>query len=158
MKTKIQLVNSGEAWDANRRYKINAIVTYSGSDWQNTTGINSEPGIGNDWISVKIDSRPYKVYSALLSQSGTSNPVSTVLENTIGAITIIRSGVGEYRMQSSGLFTLNKTTFDITPILGFIKQDQLSNINEITFITRDTSDITSDGLLASKKLEIRVYN
>ena len=100
----------------------------------------------------------YKVYAALLTQSGASNPVATVLENTIGSITIIRSGVGEYRVQSSGLFTLNKTTFDITPILGFIKQDQLSNINEITFITRGTSNITSDGLLASKKLEIRVYN
>lgn len=100
----------------------------------------------------------YKVYTALLTQAGLSDPVVTVLENTIGTITIIRSGVGEYRIQSSGLFTLNKTTFDITPILGFIKQDQLSNINEITFITRDTSNITSDGLLASKKLEIRVYN
>ena len=100
----------------------------------------------------------YKVYTALLTQTGTNAPVTTVLENTIGSITIIRSGVGEYRVQSSGLFTLNKTTFDITPILGFIKQDQLSNINEITFITRGTSNITSDGLLASKKLEIRVYN
>jgi hypothetical protein len=100
----------------------------------------------------------YKVYTALLTQTGTNAPVATVLENTIGAITIMRSGTGEYRVKSSGLFTLNKTTFDIAPILGFIKQDQFSNINEITFITRNTSNITSDGLLTAKKLEIRVYN
>jgi hypothetical protein len=49
MKRKIQFVNSGEAWDANRRYKINAIVTHNGLDWQNTTGKNSEPGVGTDW-------------------------------------------------------------------------------------------------------------
>jgi hypothetical protein len=49
MKRKIQFVNNGEAWDANRRYKINAIVTYNGTDWQNTTGKNSEPGVGADW-------------------------------------------------------------------------------------------------------------
>lgn len=46
---KVQLVNSGDAWDANRRYKINSIVTHNGLDWQNTTGKNSEPGVGNDW-------------------------------------------------------------------------------------------------------------
>lgn len=115
---------------------------------------------GTTWTSTNManPTPAYKVCTALLTQSGTNAPVVTVLENTIGALTIIRSGVGEYRIQSSGLFTLNKTTFDITPILGFIKQDQLSNINEITFITRDTSNITSDGLLTAKKLEIRVYN
>ena len=31
-----------------------------------------------------VDSRPYKVYTALLTQSGTNAPVATVLENTLG--------------------------------------------------------------------------
>jgi hypothetical protein len=100
----------------------------------------------------------YKVYTALLTQSGLSNPVATVLENTIGSITITRGGTGEYTITSSGLFTLNQTTFDITPIQGFIKQSGLSSINTIVFETRSTSNVASDGLLASKKLEIRVYN
>ena len=30
------------------------------------------------------DSRPYKVYTALLTQSSTDAPVATVLENTLG--------------------------------------------------------------------------
>lgn len=53
MKSKEQLVNSAQAWDANRRYKVNTIVTYGGSDWQNTTGKNSVPGVGSDWVNTK---------------------------------------------------------------------------------------------------------
>jgi hypothetical protein len=100
----------------------------------------------------------YKVYVALLTQSGAFDPAIIELENTIGPITITRTGTGAYRIASSALFTLNKTTFDITPIQGFIKQDQLNSINTIPFETRDTDGIASDGLLPSKKLEIRVYN
>jgi len=100
----------------------------------------------------------YKVYTALLTQTGTNAPVATVLENTIGPITITRGGAGEYTITSSGLFTLSQTTFDITPIQGFIKQSGLSSINTIVFETRSTSNVASDGLLASKKIEIRVYN
>jgi hypothetical protein len=114
--------------------------------------------IGSIVNLVENGGRPYKSYTALLTQSGTSAPVATVLENTVGTITITRSGTGEYTITSSGLFTLNKTTFDITPIQGFIKQSALSNINTIVFETRSTSNVASDELLVSKKLEIRVYN
>ena len=114
--------------------------------------------IGSIVNLVENGGRPYNSYTALLTQTGTSAPVATVLENTIGTITITRSGTGEYTITSSGLFTLNKTTFDITPIQGFIKQSALSNINTIVFETRSTSNVASDELLASKKLEIRVYN
>lgn len=100
----------------------------------------------------------YKIYVALLTQSGGFDPDIIELENTIGPITITRTGTGAYRIASSALFTLNKTTFDITPIQGFIKQDQLNSVNTIPFETRDTGGVVSDGLLASKKLEIRVYN
>lgn len=50
MSNKLQLINNAENWNVNRRYKINAVVVHNGSNWQNTTGKNSEPGIGNDWI------------------------------------------------------------------------------------------------------------
>lgn len=43
------------------------------------------------------DSRPYKVYTARLSQSGTNAPVATVLENTLGFIPIWQYSVaGSY--------------------------------------------------------------
>jgi hypothetical protein len=100
----------------------------------------------------------YKVYVAIVTQSGSTNPVATVLENTIGAITITRGGTGQYTINSSGLFEIGKTTFDLTPIQGFIKQGPISNPSGIFFETRDDSNASADGLLTAKKLEIRVYN
>ncbi len=51
-KSKLILENSALTWDAKRRYKVNAVVSYSGSNWQNQTGQNSTPGIGSDWFNV----------------------------------------------------------------------------------------------------------
>jgi hypothetical protein len=100
----------------------------------------------------------YKVYVAIVTQSGSTNPVATVLEDTIKSITITRGGTGQYTINSSGKFTIGKTTFDLTPIQGFIKQGAISNPSAIVFETRDEEGSNSDGLLTAKKLEIRVYN
>jgi hypothetical protein len=51
-KSKLSLENSALNWDANRRYKVNAIVSYSGNTYQNLTGENSEPGVGSDWFKI----------------------------------------------------------------------------------------------------------
>lgn len=48
-KSKLIIENSNSSWHAGRRYRVNSIVTYNGYNWQNLTGKNSEPGIGNDW-------------------------------------------------------------------------------------------------------------
>ena len=51
------------------------------------------------------DSRPYKVYSALLSQTGTSAPTAVVLENTLGGTPVFSYvGDGEYRLTLTGAF------------------------------------------------------
>lgn len=51
-KSKLSLENSSLNWSDKRRYKVNAIVSYSGSTYQNLTGKNSEPGVGSDWFKV----------------------------------------------------------------------------------------------------------
>ena len=57
------------------------------------------------------DPRPYKVYSAIFTQSGTANPVVTVLESTFNsAINWARNGTGDYNATSVGNeFVANKT-------------------------------------------------
>jgi hypothetical protein len=58
--------------------------------------------------------RPYKIYTALLTQSGTDAPVATVLENTLGGEVVwARGGVGNYTGTLVGAFTLNKTVSNI---------------------------------------------
>jgi hypothetical protein len=99
------------------------------------------------------DSRPYKVYTALLSQSGTDAPVATVLENTLGNITFTVDGEGTYNAISDGLFTINKTTSILSSTLSTTSNTTIAiDINTINIGT-----MSSDNLQNSL-FEIRVYN
>lgn len=57
-KSKLSLENSSLTWSEKRRYKVNAVVLYSGSNYQNLTGKNSEPGVGTDWFKVPDTTGP----------------------------------------------------------------------------------------------------
>jgi len=63
---------------------------------------------------LKNPVRGYKIYTALLTQVGTSAPTATVLENTIGDIVWTRSGTGEYIGTLASAFTIDKTTVSVT--------------------------------------------
>lgn len=71
---------------------------------KNTTGITAN----EDAITVV---KPYKVYVALLSQTGTDDPTVIVFENTIGDIVWTRQSTGVYRATLVGAFPTNKTFF-----------------------------------------------
>ena len=108
----------------------------------------------------------YKVYSALVSQSGslpTSAPTAIILENTLGVIpTWGRTNVGDYFVQAIGKFTLDKTTISIgipnysvfisAPALPIVDQDTLR------LVTKSAVDVNTDGRLKKTFIEIRVYN
>lgn len=53
MQSKVTLINSNQSWNSKRRYKINSVVNYLGSIYQNSTGINTDPILGTDWVIVK---------------------------------------------------------------------------------------------------------
>lgn len=101
----------------------------------------------------------YKVYSALISQSGTNPPTAVVLENTLGDIIWSREGVGNYMATSDNLFIENKTTLDIAPRYGFYKNSNFDS-STISIETRNaiTPGVWEDGGLYNTKVEIRVYN
>jgi hypothetical protein len=65
-----------------------------------------------DLAAQLVPEPAYKVYTALLTQSGTSDPVATVLENTFGiSFNWTRASDGNYQIQdfSNNPFTDNKT-------------------------------------------------
>lgn len=107
--------------------------------------------------------KPYKVYTALLSQSGTSAPTAVVLENTLGGlITFTYSGVGNYTIDSvDELFTIDKT-FVMKPT------EMDDNINyRITIEGLDYDVITinsynngtfANDIISRLFIEIRVYD
>jgi hypothetical protein len=49
--------------------------------------------------------KKYKVYTALFTQVGTAAPTVTVLENSIGTITLSYGAAGRYYLNSAALFT-----------------------------------------------------
>ena len=104
----------------------------------------------------------YKVYTALLTQSGTDAPVATVLENTLGGdIVWSRGGEGYYIATSSGLFTIDKTVVFIEPssnlaITGYFQVNN-KTINTVEIATVVTIGTADNGLYKTS-IEIRVYN
>lgn len=107
--------------------------------------------------------RPYNAYAALLSQSGTSAPTATVIENSLNAsnITWTRIVAGSYRGTLTGAFTANKTvifTGNGFSNLGRVVCLRNSN-DEILLSTYDTSGTLADGLLnGTEPIEVRVYD
>lgn len=111
---------------------------------------------------------PYKVYTALITQTGSNAPVATVLANTTGeTYTWNYLGVGNYRMVVNGgntPFIVNKTFI----LLGlgaisaaadpytFYYDPFISTTNSIVFFVNDKNGM-DDGVLNNASLEIRVY-
>lgn len=105
-----------------------------------------------------VDSRPYKVYTALLAQTGTDAPVATVLENTLGDITWFREETGIYYGVSDELFINNKTYINYTQ--ANFKDNivyQLNNSNIYLEQKQLSTFIPADGI-DDASIEIRVYN
>lgn len=126
----------------------------------------------------------YKVYTALLTQSGTNAPVATILENTLGFVpSWTRTAAGTYKITDAS-FQLNKTivnnlnpwgdglaitNVNVEPKLAFISAGpvyvdarlatNLSSSNTIEINTFNSSSAKTDGIISSYAvfLEIRVY-
>ena|ERR1035437_5602009 len=107
---------------------------------------------------------PYKVYTALLNQSGTADPVITELDNTTGAtVTASRGGPGQYNLMFNyTVLTTNKTTV----LIG--AGDPGSDYGHNTARTYNTSNIAIlttlagiiagyDDRLSNTTIEVRVY-
>jgi hypothetical protein len=123
---------------------------------------------GEKWVAQETpapaDSRPYKVYTALLTQSGTNAPVATVLENTLEVTANwTYSGVGYYLLNEVGKFPLNKT---VVVVGDTANNDSYTKVfddgvnDQIGLFTSLLSNISGgdDGLLVRTPIEIRVYN
>jgi len=108
--------------------------------------------------SPTVDLRPYKVYTALLSQSSTNNPTATIFENTIGNIVWSREASGYYKGTLANSFPSNKTiVFVSAPYSKFAdwNADDYS-INAISVSVLNKLGAEADGWIMS--IEIRVYN
>jgi hypothetical protein len=116
--------------------------------------------------SKPIEVKPYKVYTALISQYDGDAPVATVLENTLGEIIWTYDAIAQYHCNSNSLFTVGKTvnTLDQTVSISgpsdivystYFKQ---LDVNTLQLRNFDSALNGVDNLLEDKLIEIRVYN
>ena len=126
------------------------------SDETNNFSIGSIISLANETI------KPYKVYTALLTQTGTNAPVATVLENTLGVnIVWTRLSTGFYRATPSESIFLENKTFH------FVNSNNQGLAFEVASLLDDTDDwriqvvdsgVVVDSSLQNLPVEIRVYN
>jgi hypothetical protein len=128
------------------------------------TDVNNDNATQNFLVSdlVNLIGNPYKVFTALLNQTGENEPVAIVLENTIGVITFTYLNEGYYSINSDALFTNNKTAIFFGPYIDPEAQIRLGaevqNTSEI--IIGSVSQIAgpSNNIFTKTPIEIRVYN
>ena len=108
----------------------------------------------------------YTVYTALITQTGTTAPVATVLQNTTGG-TIVwtrpsNPGVGRYVATISGAsYTANKTVVIVTSggNSDMILRPVVSSTTTVDWYNIDSSDnAVSDTISATTTVEIRIYS
>ncbi len=103
----------------------------------------------------------YKVYSALLTQSGTDAPVPTVLENTIGDIVWTRDEIGTYIATLVNGFIVGQTSAFAESFgqnNNFFDLDRGITEDALTLISVDPTSAPLDENLLNTPIEIRVYN
>jgi hypothetical protein len=121
---------------------------------------------------VEVPITNYKVYTALINQEGTNDPIVTVLENTLG-VTIIWTRLiqGVYQgILSSPIMTIGKTFFStngssIGATLACVNYGTLQGDIQIDRVQINHTSISSGSIPLAKvdnlinlPIEIRVYN
>lgn len=117
------------------------------------------------WLATESSSgiQPsYKVYTALLTQTGTNPPVATILENNLGNITFGYTSPGNYTINSSSLFEVNKTFILNQSYSGYDNRISVVSTyinNSQIFLSSLNLGIANNGLIYTPtSIEIRVYN
>jgi hypothetical protein len=125
----------------------------------------------NDLISIvtEANSTPiytpaYKVYTALLTQTGASAPIATILENTLGFTPV-------WETDSAGWFKTNSTFFTDKTVVFLGAPYPNSNPTVITLaggrspssggsviIQSRENGALADNIFSNTPIEIRVYN
>ena len=155
--SSITPVNVGE--------QIKSTVDYIDQEISNIELLEGPQGPqGPPGESGTVALQAYKVYSALISQSGTGIPIAKVLENTTGVnFSYTINSTGNYMLTgSSNVFTANKTA----TICSFNSNGSFPNGtmffysigSQFFIIETRNSGTPTDGIITDAFIEIRVYN
>jgi hypothetical protein len=123
--------------------------TQVNSDW------NATSGVAEILNKPNIPATGYKVFIALLNQSGTNPPVPTVLENGL------TTGVLTYARVSTGVYTISYSLGALTPtncLIYFPKNSISANVTyDSGSIRIVNSGPPADGYLINNILDIKIF-
>jgi hypothetical protein len=122
--------------------------------------LTETPG-ARDTVRISY-SAPYKIWSGLVYQTGTSTPTFTELENTLGEISFSYSDVGTYTMNCTDCFTTGKTVFQkVTIISPVFVNDWLFVIGygneDLLNIESFEGGVLTNHIIHEQYIEIKVY-
>ena len=138
----------------NQKYPIKA---FDGTNTADVSVLNLPAGsVGaNGEIDLGVG---VKVYRALLTQTGTDDPVATVLENTLGGEVVWSySDVGVYIATLAGVFTASKTAINISAFNGIATGARDDANSVLLSVFRASDNEPFNGLLTATFIEILVY-
>ena len=142
----------------------------NGSKVQVNGTISASPATTGNQVVVKsqldaVVARPYKVYTAVLTQQNTNAPSAVVLENTLGGTVVwSRNSTGNYYGTLNSAFPIQSkialfqggSMWGMLP-LKIIRVQHL-NSNTIQIFTQQATDgALVDSSLSGTSIEIRVY-
>ena len=121
---------------------------------------------GDFTVNGTTNIRPYKVYSALVSQTSSLDPTDSVLESTFNStLTWNRDYTGRYTVSSSAEFTMDKlfVTFSQNAALATSSTPchynwQWYDSSTLYVESLNVAGATADNLFSATSVEIRVYN
>jgi hypothetical protein len=133
-----------------------------------TVIVNTNDTVSEALTSIVDNIPPYKVFRGLLTQTGTSAPTLTVLENTLGvSLTTFYAAVGSYQLIApSNIFVLNKTYYNFQlnnfgSVQIYTLRAGLLATNSFQFNTFTEQitccEVLTNGLLTNAPFEILVY-
>ena len=108
---------------------------------------------------IRCNTKPtYIVYRAILNQSGTSAPVATILENSLGTVPV-------WNYNSTGNYQTSGFNFDVTKTLVIIGSASPANLcqaliasNNLYVLSMDgVSHSAADNRLSNTSIEIIIY-
>ena len=121
---------------------------------------------GDFTVNGTTNIRPYKVYSALVSQASSLDPTDSVLESTFNStLTWNRDYTGRYTVSSSSEFIMDKVFVVFSQNAALATSSTPCHYNwqwydssTLYVESLNVAGATADNLFSATSVEIRVYN
>jgi len=155
--SSLSIVELIDKIEKSRFFNLPKMVAEALRNLKSSTDISIQ-NISNSVTNLQPD---YKVYIALLTQTGTNPPVPMVLENTLGYdLEFIYDSVGNYYTEliNNGEFFFSSAppSSGFSTYTGFSVNDQFFIIDTGTILAGEPTP--ANNILSNTPIEIRVYN